>query len=192
MNKRKIIIIVFIVIFVIICGFIVIKKSINKNGIENEKDIVVNNNVSGENLIITEEKEETLTELYTSTKGYEIRYDPNKFQFKYEDGKDKFIYIDSGEPIYLSIDVVISDDIQTIKNSITENAEVSGKCELSNLNLTGIYVENKKEEIVNQKLIFDLTETKLMIIEMNKYNKNNDLNFVNKHMFDMVKTIKYN
>ena len=192
MNKRKIIIIVFIVIFVIICGFIVIKKSINKNGIENDKDIVVNNNVSGENLIITEEKEETLTELYTSTKGYEIRYDPNKFQFKYEDGKDKFIYIDSGEPIYLSIDVVISDDIQTIKNSITENAEVSGKCELSNLNLTGIYVENKKEEIVNQKLIFDLTETKLMIIEMNKYNKNNDLNFVNKHMFDMVKTIKYN
>ena len=190
MNKRKIIIIISIILIIICCliGVTISKKEeLNQND-----DVVVNNNISGENLVIDEEKEETLTELYTSTKGYEIKYDSNKFQFRYEDGKDKFIYVDSGDSIYLSIDVIVDENIQNIKNNITENAEVSGKCELSNLNLTGIYVENKKEEIVNQKLIFDLTENKLMIIEMNKYNKNNDLNFVNKHMFDMVKTIKYN
>lgn len=187
MNKRKIIIIISIVILLIaICIGI---KCINK---ENEIDNIVTNIESGDNLTITEDKIETLTEVYTSTKGYEIRYDPNKFQLKYEDGKEKFICIDSNEEIYLLVDVMDDDNTEAIKNSIIENAEVSGTCELSNLNLTGIYAENEKDEIINQKLIFDLAENKLMIIEMNKYNRNNDINSVNEHIIEMLKTIKYN
>lgn len=147
-------------------------------------------NLSGTYNINWNIQENKNIELYTSTKGYELEYDSSKFQIINENGKEKFKYIQDENDIYFMVEVIESNDISEIKNKMIESGETTGVCKISESKLKGIYTENINENIKNQKMIFEVTETKMIIIEINQYDKMYEKYLIKEHIKNMIKTFR--
>lgn len=131
-------------------------------------------------------------ELYTSTKGYELKYDPNKFKFEIIEGKDKFTFLEDENDIYFMVEAIESDNIKEIKDNLIATAESTGNCRITESNLEGIYTENKNENMKKQHLIFEVNEKKLIVIEINMYANTEGTVLPNLYIKNMIKTFKIN
>lgn len=133
------------------------------------------------------------TELYTSTKGYELKYDSNKFQIINENGKEKFKYIQDENDIYFMVEVIEvtnSEEKETIKNKLIETSDITGNCKITESNLSGIYTETQTSNMKKQNLIFEVADNKMVIIETNQYDEMFEDIIINAHIKNMIKTFR--
>ena len=133
------------------------------------------------------------TELYTSTKGYELKYDSNKFQIISENGKEKFKYIQDENDIYFMVEVIEvtnSEEKETIKNKLIETSDITGNCKITESNLSGIYTETQTSNMKKQNLIFEVADNKMVIIETNQYDEMFEDIIINAHIKNMIKTFR--
>lgn len=133
------------------------------------------------------------TESYTSTKGYELKYDSNKFQIINENGKEKFKYIQDENDIYFMvevIDVTNNEEKETIKNKLIEASDTMGNCKITESNLNGIYTETQTSNMKKQNLIFEVADNKMVIIETNQYDEMFEDIIINAHIKNMIKTFR--
>lgn len=133
------------------------------------------------------------TELHTSTKGYELKYDSNKFQIISENGKEKFKYIQDENDIYFMVEVIEvtnSEEKETIKNKLIETSDITGNCKITESNLNGIYTETQTSNMKKQNLIFEVADNKMVIIETNQYDEMFEDIIINAHIKNMIKTFR--
>lgn len=193
MNKRKIIIVISIILFLTIILIVVNGCTSNTNKDSGEVD-TENNYISSGEIVATEDDLLENTELYISTKGYELMYDFSKFQIILEDNKEKFKYVqdETKDELYFMVEIIESGNKENIKNELIQSADVVGNCEITKSDLKGIYTQKDNGNIEKQNLIFELNENKMIIIEINKYKEYANDSLANKHFKNMIKTFKYN
>ena len=97
MNKRKVTSIV-IIVFIVLLVLLTCTKCTKDSNVYDKNEAIINQNTD------KTIDEKYITELYTSTNGYELRYDPSDFSIKYEDGIENFIH--KTEDVYFKIYVV--------------------------------------------------------------------------------------
>lgn len=182
MNKRKITLII-IMFFVLLVVLIACVKC-NHKPIENSEE--KNNESQNIEDLIT--KLEDNTELYTSTNGYELRYDPNNFSIKYENGIEKFVH--RTEDAYLKIYIVDSSEVEKTKESIKENSNRQGECSFANGSLVGYYTEeNQDNNKIKRNFMFDLNNKNMLVIEAKMFASTEKDKVVNEQINMMIETI---
>lgn len=130
--------------------------------------------------------------LFTSTMGYELKYDPSLFDVRYTADSETFVY-NKEEDIYLKVYTVLNTNAEKEKESIYENAKQTGACEVSNGTLVGEYVSTKIENtnMIKRNLIFELEDKSLLIIEICEHEKTEKVQFGNEHIKNMIQTFMY-
>lgn len=185
MNKRKILTITLIVIVLIsVISLILVKKS---SSIKPSNDLKTNENELIENEIQNQEK----AVKYVSPKGYELEYVVEKFALTADGDKDKFVYVkDENEvekdEMYFAVKILENENNAEIKNNLIASSETTGDCKITQANLEGIYTEKENGNMVLQNLIFEIDESKMVIIEISKEREEND------YIKNMIKTFKIN
>ena len=150
----------------------------------NAEDIIGKYNIS------IDIQENDITELYTSTKGYELEYDSSKFQIINENGKEKFKFVNDENDIYFMVDVIEGERIEAIKNEIENNSGDMGNCLISESNLSGVYTEEDNVTLKNRKMFFEISEQKIIIIETNNYSETSKNILPSEHIKNMIKTFR--
>ena len=133
-------------------------------------------------------------ELYVSTNGYELRYNPNNFSINYEGGFEEFTH--KTEDLYMRMYIVPASDAEVTKETIKEGLGMQGECSFSNGTLNGFYTEELlKEENdqnkVKRNFVFDLDNKDVLIIETKMYASTEKNKTANEQINLMMDTIKF-
>ena len=185
MNKRKIVLISSIVVIIIVILLVCIKSS-NKSGENVEKETIKN-----QNTVSTEISTRENTELYTSTKGYELKYNPDNFSISYENNTERFIH--KTEDVYMDISIIPAIEAEVKKNTIKDSIGMHGECTFSEGTLNGFYVEleSDEENKIKRNFIFDLPDKSILMIETKLYESTEKNKNANEEINKMIDTIKF-
>ena len=187
MNKRKIPLITLMIFLLLVILLACVKcsnDSAKNNKVENKE------NLNTESVTPVEDN----TELYMSTNGYELRYNPNDFLIKYEEGMESFIH--RTEDAYLKIYIVNEADVEKKKEQMNEASTRKGECSFANGSLVGYYTEdNLQEEKDNNKVkrnfMFDLSNKNMLVIETKMFVNTEKDKLINNQINMMIETIKF-
>lgn len=185
MNKRKILTITLIVVvLILVISLIFVKMYSNtksSNDLKTNEDKLIENEIQNQEKAIK----------YISPKGYELEYVVEKFILNTDDNEDKYVYVkDENEieenDIYFAVKIIENENNAEIKNNLIASSETTGDCKITQANLEGIYTEKENGNMVLQNLIFEIDESKMVIIEINKEREEND------YIKNMIKTFNIN
>ena len=187
MNKRKIIWIILMIFLLLIILLACVKCS---NGSVKNNEGQNKENMNTEIIVPVKDN----TELYISTNGYELKYDPNNFSIKYENGIENFIH--KTEDVYLKIYIVDEVDVEKKKEQMNEGTYKRGECTFADGSLVGYYTEeNLPEEKDNNKVkrnfMFDLSNKNLLVIETKMFANTEKDKSINNQINMMIETIKF-
>ena len=157
----------------------------NKNTLNDEKE---NDEIPNVNL--TDIKSEENTELYISTNGYELKYNPNNFLVTYENNNEKFVH--KVEDVYMNVRIIPAADAEATKKTIQESTGAQGECSFANGTLNGFYtdIELNDENKIKRSFILDLPDKSIIIIETKMYESTEKNKKVNEEINKMIDTIK--
>ncbi len=137
-------------------------------------------------------KEKKNFELFTSTMGYEFKYDPTKFNVIYESNSEKFVYNDNNE-IYFKVYLISKEDAQSEKDLLYSAATQTGLYEISSSAKSGEYtLQNLKEKnMIKRNLIFEKSNDGLLILEICEPQNTEKIQIANEHIKNMIQTFVF-
>ena len=187
MNKRKIALLILMFLLLLVILLLCVKYSNNseKNNLEENKD-----NSHIESVLPVQEN----TVPYISTNGYTLKYNPDAFLVKYENGVESFIH--KTEDLYLKIYVVEEVEVEKKKEQMNEASIKQGECSFADGNLVGYYtIENLLDETdknkVKRNFMFDLANKNMLVIETKMFASTEKDRLENNQINMMIDTIKF-
>ena len=184
MNKRKI---VFSTIMLIIIALLVC-SGCTKNNSNKETDGTHSVN---ENMGVGIDEAAVL---YTSPKGYEINYNPEKFKMKFDENAELFVINNDSGDVYLKIYFIESGDESALQ-TLNEKSNKQAQCSFANNTLVGTYMEVKLPDEndkgkIEKDFIFNLEDERTVIMETKMYSRTEKNAIENEWIYQMINSFK--
>lgn len=145
--------------------------------------------------VIWESKDIYTEEDFASALGYNLKYVPEKFNYKNENGKETFALKSNNEneaELYFSVYMVDAANKETEKTRLKEGAEVSSDCIFDEGKLLGDYAtfpQDNGTEIM--RFLFDLNDGRMLVIETLQYDEMGGNAAANAYIKGLISSFSY-
>lgn len=132
---------------------------------------------------------------FASALGYELKYIPEKFSYKNENGRETFTLKSQNQSdteLYFSVYMVDAVNKETERTKLKERSTVSSDCKFDEGTLLGeyaIFPQDNNTEIMN--FMFDLNDGRLLVIETLQYKDLSGGSSANAYIEGLISSFSY-